>query len=656
MKKIFLIVIFCCTWHIATLAQINVPYWLNTGHEKIIDSDNLGAVEALNIIVRHHPDVADAFLLRGIAKYNLNDYRGAISDFSAAIAISAVYSDYFLYRGQAKERIYDYAGSREDYNKAIELRPFSVDAYLCRGINSLIIKKYEDAIADFNNALLYDKKSMHAQLYKAVALQALAKYDEALVCFNTAIKLNVKNSDSYIRRGKLFAETKKYKEAIADFNYALQLSPLNLYAYFNRALARCELEEFIGAMNDFNRVIELDPQNDITYYNRAALKTKNGDLKGAIDDYNKVVELNPSNVYTFFNRGVTWHQLDNYKKAIDDYSKAIQLNPDFAIAYLNRALAREKIKDLKGAYTDYEMAKKLNASPDSLRNIGALDSAGMAKIIEFQADFAGSNVNFAPGTASSGLILQNFLNYYFPKPLLSSFKEDIYTIDQKWPLAHNSADKVVLSCLEHVLHTDTARQIISEIDNWLFNNGKASDSASWLLLARAILLAQMQQFDLAIESLEPLLYKQNVKAKALFEIANIRFEKIKYISSIDDFYDNLNVVGSSTTTQASTPAGKPDKDFSHVIDEYRECVRLEPRNKYVLFNLGNVLIEAGEFGAAIDAFSNAIVVSNNFGIAYYNRGLTYLYIGEKNEGCANLSKAGELGVAKAYETIKKLCN
>ena len=85
-------------------AQINVPYWLNTGRQKISEDDNLGAIEAFNIIITHHPDVEDAFFFRALAKYNLADYRGAIADFTSAIELNPIYSEHFLYRGQAKNK------------------------------------------------------------------------------------------------------------------------------------------------------------------------------------------------------------------------------------------------------------------------------------------------------------------------------------------------------------------------------------------------------------------------------------------------------------------------------------------------------------------------------------------------------------------------
>jgi len=37
-------------------------------------------------------------------------------------------------------------------------------------------------------------------------------------------------------------------------------------------------------------------------------------------------------------------------------------------------------------------------------------------------------------------------------------------------------------------------------------------------------------------------------------------------------------------------------------------------------------------------------------------GLSKILLGQKDSGCLDLSKAGELGYAEAHETIKKYCN
>jgi hypothetical protein len=43
------------------------------------------------------------------------------------------------------------------------------------------------------------------------------------------------------------------------------------------------------------------------------------------------------------------------------------------------------------------------------------------------------------------------------------------------------------------------------------------------------------------------------------------------------------------------------------------------------------------------------------GDAYFNRGLVLIYLKDREKGCIDLSRAGELGVQDAYGVIKKYC-
>jgi tetratricopeptide (TPR) repeat protein len=59
---------------------------------------------------------------------------------------------------------------------------------------------------------------------------------------------------------------------------------------------------------------------------------------------------------------------------------------------------------------------------------------------------------------------------------------------------------------------------------------------------------------------------------------------------------------------------------------------------------------------AIQDFTKAIELDPNKGEAYFGRGLAKIQLGDKNSGCLDLSKAGELGYEHAYGAIKRLCN
>ena len=61
-----------------------------------------------------------------------------------------------------------------------------------------------------------------------------------------------------------------------------------------------------------------------------------------------------------------------------------------------------------------------------------------------------------------------------------------------------------------------------------------------------------------------------------------------------------------------------------------------------------------DYTSAISSYSTAIQLKPDFAEAYYNRGLLYLRLGNKNLGVADLSKAGELGMLPSYNILKRM--
>ena len=76
---------------------------------------------------------------------------------------------------------------------------------------------------------------------------------------------------------------------------------------------------------------------------------------------------------------------------------------------------------------------------------------------------------------------------------------------------------------------------------------------------------------------------------------------------------------------------------------------------YVLINLGNLYCLSSEHVVSIENYTKAIELYPNMGDAYFNRGLVLIYLKDKEKGCIDLSRAGELGVQDAYGVIKKYC-
>ena len=70
-----------------------------------------------------YSQTAETYYNRGNSKINLQDYRGAIADYSKAIELNPNYNNAYHNRGGAKGNLQDYRGAIADLSKAIELNP-----------------------------------------------------------------------------------------------------------------------------------------------------------------------------------------------------------------------------------------------------------------------------------------------------------------------------------------------------------------------------------------------------------------------------------------------------------------------------------------------------------------------------------------------------
>lgn len=93
------------------------------------------------------------------------------------------------------------------------------------------------------------------------------------------------------------------------------------------------------------------------------------------------------------------------------------------------------------------------------------------------------------------------------------------------------------------------------------------------------------------------------------------------------------------------------------------ALELEPNESYIWGSRGEYYYKKGDYISCIMDMTKAIEVSpktladdsESAGWSYYIRGLAKIKLGRKQDGCEDLSKAGELGEAKAYEAISTYC-
>ena len=135
----------------------------------------------------------------------------------------------------------------------------------------------------------------------------------------------------------------------------------------------------------------------------------------------------------------------------------------------------------------------------------------------------------------------------------------------------------------------------------------------------------------------------------------LQSEMIDFISSIESNVQVLTLDNSGATRAKVKENVARSYDYTAAIHDMKKAAGLSPGLPYIYYNLGNLYCLSDDLPEAIIQYTKAITLFPYLGEAYYNRGLVQIYLQDREKGCLDMSKAGELGITEAYSVIKKYC-
>ncbi len=651
------------------LAQYDKDVFSFRGRNALAEGKYSQAIENFNILARLDTSDHWTFFYRGIAKYNLGDLRGSRQDFDRSVRLNPVFTYGYHYRGITESRFGDYDSALDDINRAIELRPGNDGLYYSRGVTHFLARQFQEAVEDFNLYIRHEPKDPSAYLNRGAAYIFLGDTLKAFSDYNKAIRLDRFDAEGYVRRGRLHAECKDFEKAVADMNQAIQLDSANTFAYFNRALMYYEMRRYNEAMRDLDRVLKDEPGNALTLYNRSLINAQVGNFAEALEDMDRVININPKNVLAYFNRASFFIEMKRWRDALDDYDKAIELYPDFAKAYLNRSYVENKLGMTSRSKQDYELAHKKISEYRDKNNAGEASFADTTRkyssLLALDADFAKKDFNDE--------LLQHRDVDIRLKPLYRfTITEErrgvVSTLTQAYE--NKAADRfmdassIPLTITNTELRT-TAR-IRGNIDNILRGDSAAGAGSNKISEDRIYFIRGMYElsqkrynaalnlFDKAIEAARD----GNAKENAAFYLINravLKAEMIDFIASISNNVQTLTMDDKGNTRARVSDKVNNDFDYSDALNDLQMAIETVPDFAYLHFNLGNLYCLSSQLVNSIKSYDKAIELHPRMGEAFFNRGLVLIYLKDKEKGCIDLSRAGELGVADAYGVISKFC-
>ena len=664
-KCILVLLLLLPFWAGRIYAQYDKDVFFFRGRQALAEGKYASAIENFNVLARLDSSDYWTFFFRGIAKYNLGDIRGAQSDFNISVRLNPVFTSGYHYRAITLSRAGKYDEALADLQQAINLRPGYIGLYFTRGVTYFLSQQFDKAVSDFDRYIRKEPKDPSAYLNRGASHLFLKDTLSALNDYNKAIKLDRFDPEGYIRRGRLYASQGDYAAAIADMDKAIGLDTTNTFAYFNRAIMLYEQKNYTGAMRDLNRVLRDEPGNALTLYNRGLINAQVGAYEDALSDMDRVLNINPENVLAYFNRASIFIEMGRYQDALEDYDRAIELYPDFAKAYMNRSYVKNLMGDFKSSKEDYDIAQQ---KVREYREASSRDSGSFADTTKKYSSLIALDAEFAKKDFNDELLQHRDIDIRL-KPLyrfvIAAERQDTkYALQRRYenplvdrflagtavPVAITNADSANASALPD--------DVIVKALYGAQDEGSPRNSFLKALYetSRKQYNSALSYYDSAVgtgdggDAIEAL-----YKAFYYMNRGVLRAEMIDFISSIESNVQVLTMDDSGTTRARVKDQVSQVYDYSTAISDMRQAAETVDDIPYIYFNLGNLYCLTAEHITSIENYTRAIELYPYMGDAYYNRGLVLIYLKDKEKGCIDLSRAGEMGVSEAYSVIKKYC-
>ena len=657
--SIFLVLLLALPDRVSAQYNRNYIYWM--GQQCMVRNDYHEAIEILNVLLRHDERDFDAYFLRGIAKYNMDDLLGADADFTRAVELNPVFTGAYYYRAITRSRLGNYDDALSDFRQAIELRPDLPDPYYSRGVTRLLNQQFEEAIADFDLFIRYEKRHVPAYINRGTSYLYLKDTAKAYENYNLAIRTNREDPDGYNRRGALYMDEQRYEEAFADFDRAVGCDSTFIPGYFNRALVNNYMHRPMQSLSDFDRVLELDSTSSLAYFNRAIVRSEIGDYNRALEDFDRVAFYSPDNVLVYYNRAMLHTRLGDIDAAIDDYTRAIELYPDFANAYLGRSVLRRSQRDVAGADSDQQTAEQKIAEyrsrlKDSTYSIYADTAQRFDRLLSFESKLMERNFERIASTVTSagsdGLTLIPMFRFtllnYDDESVVDRRAKRFGTQRVKDFKAKLSNPLLRLDCRESNLLPDS----LVAIDNRIAQRIHNAESPDWIMhFERGISQSLIKQYTNAVNSYTEAIQLNPSNPFIYMNRATTRAEMIDFISSIDNSYQSITF--DSDPAKRLHHSTTRTYSYDEAIEDMNKAIKLYPELAEAYYNRANLMAISGRLPEAYDDYTRAIELEPELGEAYYNRGLVQIYMKDTRKGCMDLSKAGELGIASAYDILRQ---
>lgn len=608
------------------------------------------AIITFNKILIYNPRNIEAYLFRGIAKYELSDLTGAEIDFNKVIQLDSFQTVASFYTGILNIERNRFNEAIAYLSRAIRIDDRHPEYYTARGWVLAETGDTAGAMMDFRRAIELNPNQDNAYINLAYLYSRQGRNEEAFKYCDMAIAIDSGNLYWRVAKGNLYQQSKNYELAINQYEGVVRRDSLMLQPHFYLSLCYYELEQYNKSIEKLNMVISGNPNNAVALYYRALAYYALNDYNNSLKDLDLVTSLNRDNIYAYYVRGFIKLNLKDFKGAEADFSRVISLQPLMLDAYRNRSVSRAALSDIVGYMNDNIVADSLLKR--GLPEFNIEDLSYIKQITSFRSDF-------------NRIEKQNISKIQYADYEIDI--QSIYIVSAEYASdVGYSIREPGLDILNRLFHNDYSFRMKSEqslpagdsiIQQMVLLCDSFSDIGENKLectIVRSLLLSWQQKYQESNELIAEYRKESGNNHLLSFIQGNNYLKLGEIIQSIE----NKGLISSHMNYEfKETLSNSIVLDYYELaIDSYSTSIKLKPEFYIANYNRATVNFLLSNYTESIFDLTFCIASRPDFGEAYFNRGINHLVSGNTHNACRDLSSAGELGIQSAYKAIYYVCN
>ena len=303
-------------------------------------------------LVLFSPADADAWLKKGDAHFELQDYQNALQSYTRAIALKSVSLAYYK-RGLTYRQLKDDAAAKNDFLQFIpvgrqlissisgkaeyarnpqsqeQLAQESAEAWYTLGIAQQMAEKYDDALVSLEKALEINKAYAQALYARGAVQHAMGNYKKAIKDIEKSIKWGIKDKpEIYLTLGDAYQAIGQIDYSIEIYSYLINsVDQRSAQAYRHRAASFKMVKQYQLALQDIKTALSLDEtlNRDVAFItNKGILELYDSRLQEADHSFDQALSLEQNNAWALYGKASVLASQNKIEESLPLYQKAFQ--------------------------------------------------------------------------------------------------------------------------------------------------------------------------------------------------------------------------------------------------------------------------------------------------------------------------------------------